>query len=223
MATTTESTQEQLTYKLGLQIFLTIAAIVFTMLFTLPKLETVNEQVETANIALENYDSMYKKGISKADLPAAAARVGNNSELIEIIKSAGDSLTPFITNSTSKPYIEWLKNATNENEADQAKLADMQAKINSIIPTLSPLMSTKTQNNNFPKSVTLREFVTFVEQNILAKFNIQSLSPLGIDGITYKENKDGVLENPVGEFTMDLSFKATNKNISELLTYIQGL
>lgn len=77
-------------------------------------------------------------------------------------------------------------------------------------------------NNRDSKSVTLREYIAFVEENILAKYQIESLSAIGIDGVKYQETKEGGLSHPVGELNMELNFKATNKNIIDLLNFIHS-
>lgn len=60
-----------------------------------------------------------------------------------------------------------------------------------------------------------------MEKKILAKYEIESLSPLGIDGVKYQETEEKGLENPVGTLNMELNFKASNKSIIELLNFIQ--
>lgn len=210
-------TREQLVYRVGLQIFLTLMAVVFTVVYTLPKLEAISEQNAETNAAIENYNSITNNGIPQTQLLSTINRIGNNSELAEIITRAGDKISTIITKQSTKPYLEWLKEEALKDDADRAALADAQAKINSIIPTLSPM-----SNNRNAESVTLREYITFIEQEILAKFNIESLAPLGIDGVKYEETEDGALSNPVGTFTVEMNFKTTNENIVKLLDFIKN-
>lgn len=84
----TQNIQEQLTYKLGLQIILIIAAIAFTALYTLPKLETANANIEQANLALEEFKNISENGIAKDKLISNIQSIGNDSELVEIVKEA---------------------------------------------------------------------------------------------------------------------------------------
>lgn len=217
MSNTIESTHEQLMYKAWLQVFFLIIAVALTLLFTLPKLQEVSAQAELANEKIEIYNNMYNNGIASQNLLNTIKSVGNNPELVEVVTKAWDAVNPIIAKTGSKPYLEWLKENSLNNDADRAKLADAQAKINSIIPTISPM-----SNHHDAKSVTLREYIGFIEEHILAKYEIESLSPLGIDGVKYQENKDAWLENPVGILTVELNFKASNKNIIELLNFIQA-
>lgn len=110
--------------------------------------------------------------------------------------------------------MTWLKENSISNENDIQKFSDGQAKINSIIPTISPI-----SHNRNTESITLREYITFIEKEILAKYNIESLSPLGIESVKYDE-QDGSLKNPVGEMKVDINFKTANRNIIELLDFL---
>ena len=180
-----ENTREQLTYKAGLQIFFLVVAFAITMLFTLPKLQEVSAQADLANAAVEKFANISNQWINSTNLISTINRIWNNSELVEIITKAWDDIIPIITKTGSKPYLEWLKENSLNDTADMAKLADAQAKINSIIPTISPI-----SNNRDLKSITLREYISFMEEHILAKYGIESTSPLGIDGVKYQEAEE---------------------------------
>lgn len=100
----------------------------------------------------------------------------------------------------------------NASEDAKIRLTSDEAKINSIIPTLSPLSNSQSGMN-----VTLRDYVSFLEQKILKDHNIVSMSPVGIDGVKYQEAENGGLSSPIGQFSADINFKATNANIKKLL------
>lgn len=57
----------------------------------------------------------------------------------------------------------------------------------------------------------------------MALNGVSSFSPIGITGVKYQEDKNGTLESPVGEFTAEFNFKATNGNIVKLLKAIYPL
>ena len=95
-------TREQLVYRVGLQIFLTLMAVVFTVVYTLPKLEAISEQNAETNAAIENYNSITNNGIPQTQLLSTINRIGNNSELAEVITRAGDKISTIILNGSQK-------------------------------------------------------------------------------------------------------------------------
>lgn len=147
------------------------------------------------------------------------SRVGNNSELFEIVTKNSTEVAPILTKKDpNAKYYDWLLSEMSASQEDRVKLIDAQAKINSIIPTLSPM-----SNNQNAASVSLRDYTVFIEKKFLKDFGIMSLSPLGIAGVKYQEDKDGGLSSPIGEFTADITFEATNGNIQKLLDFIDTL
>lgn len=208
------SIREQLTFKAWLQVFLIFAAVVFTFMYTLPKLDAIGLQVSQTNDAVTRYQQLEKDGIPFGSLVTTIQKVGDNKELTDLIsRSSTETQEAIKKDNPSEPYLSWVTNALSKSDKDRAILSDMRARVNSIVPTLSPV-----SNNMDENSVTLRDYITFMERDILRRFNIESLSPLGIDGITY-ENK-GDAANPIGHFQMDMNFSAPNKDVVAFLDYI---
>lgn len=209
----TSSIREQLTFKAGLQIFLVVASLLFTALYTLPTLETVGAQTEQTNAVIKKYEDIAANGISFSELESTAKSVGNNSKLIETLKKSPTDVANALKKEGNDPYFVWLTNAISNSSQYKNTLQNEKARINSIVPTLSPI-----SEHIDEESITLRDYIFFIEQNILKKFEIESLSPLGIDGVVYKETEGKV--DPIGNFGLDLSFKMSNYNIEKMLNYL---
>ncbi len=213
------SAQEQLKYTVGLQVGLTVLAVIFTMLYTLPKMEATSLQIEAANQAITAHDEILNNGISYDALPSVIANMENTVELSELVTKNGEKIIPFLVKTDpSKTYSDWLTDVMNTSEDDRIRIMDAQSKINSIIPTLSPL-----SRNQTIKSVTLRDYVTFVEKILLSNNGITSFSPIGISGVTYQETEEGGLAHPVGVFTTDIELETNNANIIKLLNLVSSL
>lgn len=230
----TQTIREQLTYKALLQIIFIIISILLTVLYTQPKLEEANQNVEQANIAIEKYNKLNKDGIEYWNLKGKIKNVGGYDSLIAVIDEniaevakqdkdtpneqkipkVEDVIKASWTNS-EKPYSEWLSYTIKTLNSDKENIKKEKEKINSILPTLSPVGDTTDET-----SITLRNYISYVEQNILKKFNILSFSPLGITGINYSENQKNS-KNPIGSFQMELNFDTTSGNIIKLLEYIK--
>jgi len=218
MATNQSSVREQLTYSAVLQIVLIAACVILLVYVILPKFNDIQAQTQQTNETIARYEETSTNGIAFSGIAAAAKAVGNNSELLEIIKNNEEATKEVIKKTSNAPYLEWLKDALKNSDEDRKKLALAKAKINSIIPTLSPISGNIDEVN-----ITLREYIEYVEQEILKKYSLKSSSPLGIDGVKY-DSPDATsgISNPIGHFDVTLNFEASNRNIINFLDYLKA-
>lgn len=86
--------------------------------------------------------------------------------------------------------------------------------MNSIIPTLSPV-----SGNIEGKNLTLKEYIRYIEQSILAKYNFESNMVLGLQGITFGVKEQGMPES-IGTFLFQIDFKGKNSDIASFIDYI---
>lgn len=63
---------------------------------------------------------------------------------------------------------------------DKKRLTQAKQKINSILPTMSPISNSVDEDY-----VTLKEYIKFIESKFLSAFDIQSNIVLGIQGVSY--------------------------------------
>lgn len=69
------SREEQLKYSVGLQVGLSVIAIVLTLVYTLPKMEEISAQTEITNQKIQDYESLLNTGIPYASLSSSITRV----------------------------------------------------------------------------------------------------------------------------------------------------
>lgn len=214
--------REQLTSIAILQILCLGGAGIFTVYYTLPKLEEISTQSKRTNEVIQKYESIETDGIPFGELVQTIESVGKNTELVEIIKKSPDDTKTAITKSGSAPYLSWLTNALQSSGDDQIKLEKAKAKINTIIPTLSPSINEKVQED----SITLKTYINYIEQSIIKKFSLDTNSPLGIEGINYTSddtsNGIGGINNAIGFFDLTLTFKTSNMNLGRFLDFIKN-
>lgn len=212
MATNNTSVQEQLTYSAILQIGSVIICALIFFIFILPRLQHINAQTERTNEVIGKYDSITQNGIAFSDLPAVITRVGNNNELQEIIKANDEAAKEVIQKTSDNlTYLAWLEYELRDKDKYEHALKEAKDKINTILPTLSPISGGIEENN-----ITLRDYIEFIETKILKEYSLESFSALGIDSIQYSESERDMI-NPIGYFDTTITFKATNKNIADLL------
>ena len=65
----------------------------------------------------------------------------------------------------AESYMSWLDGAIGASSTDKKKLAIKKARLNSILPTLNPV-----SNNLSEETVSMRRYISFVEENILKQF-----------------------------------------------------
>lgn len=94
-------------------------------------------------------------------------------ELVKIIQAAPKETESAIRKVGSGDYIVWLRSAIGNSEEDRRKLIQAKQKLNSILPTLSPIGSSIDEEN-----ITLKEYIRFIEGSILKAFDISSNIPL---------------------------------------------
>ena len=58
----------------------------------------------------------------------------------------------------------------------------------------------------------MKKYITFVEENIIKKFDIETSASLSLQNITYGK-KGTTMPEIVGSFDNEISFKSTNNNI----------
>lgn len=215
----THTQKEQLAFKIGLQLFFIIGSIIFTMLFTLPRLDEVGNLASAANATISNFEKLQKDGIPMAKLESTINRVGNNNELLDLVKKSPEETKVAIVKEGNEPYFKWLLNSRSKNEKDREILEKAKARINSIVPTISPRSGNINEHN-----ITLRDYVTFIEQSLLKKFQIESLSPIGITNVVYEKSdeKNKKPTNPIGFFQLQLAFSSTNQNIRNFIDFIHS-
>lgn len=208
---------DQLTYSAILQVSLVIVCGIIWFIYIIPTWQEINAQSDRTNETIQRYEDTVSEGIPFGELINAVNIVGNNNELIEIINQNVDATKNAIKKTGTWPYLAWLIDALQNSDEDREKLRIAKAKINSIIPTLSPV-----SGNIDEESITLREYIEYVERDILRAFRLESHSALGIDGLQYTESTETNKTNPIGYFDMNIAFKASNQNIMELLKYLRN-
>ena len=105
------SQKEHLTYTAIGQIFTLIAIALFSQQYIIPGISALSKQEDTAQVAIDKYETTLEKGISYVDLSGLLTKKADRAELIKIIQSDPNSAEDIIKKPTAveKRYSEWLK------------------------------------------------------------------------------------------------------------------
>lgn len=205
------SQKEHLTYTLILQVAILLGVVIVAWTYIFPGISKINAQQALTQESIEKYNTMKDSGISIDILGTKLAEIEWKEELLKLVRASPTETSVVINKgSSSSDYISWLNSAIAGSTEDKKKLEQAKKKINSILPTMSPISNTVDE-----EYITLKEYIKFIESEFLKKFDIQSNMVLWIQWVSY----DATQWN-VGTFDLRLEFKATNANIQNLITYV---
>ncbi len=69
------------------------------------------------------------------------------------------------------------------------------------------------------ENITLKEYILFIEREILKRFELDSNMSLGIQGLTYGNAWNGI-PTGIGTFDLVLNFKSSNERVKELIDFV---
>jgi hypothetical protein len=206
------SQKEHLTYTLILQCAIILGVAILGWIYIIPWIEQIRAHEQSTQSVIDKYTTVKENWIAYENLGGILATMKGKEELIKIIRAAPEETKTVIRKSIKWDYREWLSLQIASSEEDKKKLSQAKQKINSILPTMSPI-----SNSVDEEYITLKEYIRFIESNFLANFDIKSNIVLGIQWIDYPEE---ISNANVGTFELKLDFKATNTNIQKLITYV---
>lgn len=209
--------REQLMHTAVGQFALIVWVIIGTMLYTMPLYNQLSANVVATNEVIEDYKKLANNGIDYKQLEWLLGKTKWKEELIGIIQSAPLETQAVIKKVWGDPYLTWLVSEIGKSQEDKEKLAIKKARLNSILPTLNPI-----SNNISEDTVSLKKYISFVEENIIKRFNLDSNAALSIQNIKYG-TKWGAMPETIGSFENDISFKTTNGDIAKMIEYINNL
>jgi hypothetical protein len=211
----TNTQKESLIYSAIGQVIVIIGLIIFALYYILPGFQKIQENKDLAQSAYDSYITLKKEGIPYDVLVSTLAAMSERDDLRKIIQSAPEETKKILVSSGSSDYISWLQDNIWKTEWEKKSLKQAKQKINSIIPTMSPVSTYSDEDN-----ITLKEYIQFIENNILKAFNIDTNMALGIQWVAYGDSQSKMPKN-IWSFTLNLDFNSTNENIEKLIEFIQ--
>lgn len=210
------SQKEHLTYTAIGQVVILIGLGIFAYQYIMPGISEIKALTQTTQSAITWYNTTVKDGINYTGLSKLLEGKSERAELVKIIQSDSKTAQEIIKKpaTTQSEYLAWLKWEIGKSESDKNILKIEKAKLNSIIPTMSPL-----SNNIEEENITLKQYVRFIENDILKKFNFDSNIVIGMQGISFWTKWSGIPEN-LGMFSFQLDFKWANSDISRFISYV---
>lgn len=214
----TNSQKEHLTYTLIWQIVTLVALGILTSSYILPGFDKISTNITAANAQIEKYKAVEKDWLSFEEVSTLVSSKGEYAELLKIMNSDAAGTREVLKKTAPEElYLDWIKESINNSTDDQNIITQYKVKLNSIIPTLNPISGNTTEDN-----ITLKTYIKFIETQILKKFSLDANLVLWMDGINVGSSATSWMPENVGTFELQISFKATNKNISDFIAYINN-
>jgi hypothetical protein len=188
--------------------------IIFSLYYILPGVQKIEENKTNALQVFENYNALKKSGVPFDWIIPLLAQMPDRKELLKIIQSAPEETKKVIVNTGSEDYVSWLQVNLWNTDAEKKSLREAKQKINSILPTMSPISNYSDEDN-----ITLKDYIRFVENKILKTFGIENNMSLGIQWVAYGDATNKIPKN-IGTFWISLDFSTTNANIQRLIEFI---
>lgn len=211
------SQKEHLTYTAIGQVLIIVGAIIVIFSYVVPWFKTIDSRLQAANEVIQDFKTTEANGLSFEQLSKVLSAMKGKEELIAIINAApANEVRQVIKKEGTDKYLNWLREAISKSDDDRRKLVQIKQKINSILPTLSPMSSNIDEEN-----ITLKQYIRFIEGSILKEFNFDSNVVLGLQWINYGDGKWAVPKS-IGTFDLSFDFDSTNGNILKFLNYINN-
>lgn len=212
----TNSQKEHLTYTAIGQGAVLIGLIIWTTSYVLPWLDKIWQNIETANASVTAYNEVEKNGISYESLKTLISGRPEYTELWKIMSTDVEWTTETIKKVWNDKYLDWLKKSIWSSAEDKNILLQEKKKLNSILPTLSPISWNIEEEN-----ITLKVYIKYIETQIIKKFNLDTELALWISTITPWMGTDGIPKN-IWSISLQISFRAKNKDILAFINYLNN-
>lgn len=187
----------------------------FIWFYTFPKYTELSASVQDTNALIRSYNTTESSGIPYNQLRDVINTSWGGKELLWIVQNYQKETEEAIKKVGNLSYLKWLDEMIGDTTDSQALAID-QAKLSSIIPTLSPI-----NNGVDTDAISLKKFISFIEDNIIRQFGLESNTAIGIQNIKYGDGT--VIPKTIGSFDSEISFTALNNDIWKMLAYVNTL
>ena len=209
------SQREHLTYTFIWQIVTIFAVWLIIWSYVIPGFAKTNETLGKADKAISNFKSAKIEWYSYEQITGILAGLSDKEELIKIMQATPNESRIALRKEWNGEYLPWLKNAINASDEDKRRLIQAKKKINSILPTLSPISWSIDEEN-----ITLKQYIKFIEWRLIRDFDLWSNITLWIQSLSFGNPWNWIPQN-IGTFDLRLDFKTSNQKIQNFINFIK--
>lgn len=212
--------KDRLTKGIVLNVLVFVGCVMYVIVSIVPKYGEIGIMTTKANSIITSITSLQKDGVDRNLFIELLNQQGKKKEVPDIVFADPEKLSMVLAKpaTTNKDYLSWLSEENGKvNDLDK-EIQENDAILGNIIPIFvnSPALNTSDDIGN---QITLTNFISYVEKDILGKYTLASYAPLGISNITFPEKKDTPVN--IGSFKITLDFTGKNSNIIALVDALQ--
>lgn len=215
---------------------LILLLLLFLGLYLVPWHADYSQKTVEANELYQSYNKLKYNGIEINDLQRIFAKHSSNKAIKDSLKDKDKLVNILKKNNSSLEYMTWINNELAKQAQFNQEIKNNEAILWNILPVFYQYWNSyNSESTQIQYQITLENFTSFVENDILKQYDIDSYSPIGIDNITFDKSgpKNNINESIINDtnnwgvssiwsFVLDIDFQAKNSQISQMIEYIQN-
>ncbi|HRI35812.1 MAG TPA: hypothetical protein PK765_01780 [bacterium] len=181
--------------------------------------QPIIDEANTLNASIQNIKA---HGLTVAEFTTISKKINSDSSSTDIAQDKGK-----LQKALTKPrdfrgdYLAWLADEMKLSEKRGIEIDRNERILRSILPSfISADKQTAGSLATTGETLTLENFIEYVETNILRRFNIQSNASVGINGMEFEENTAGTLN--IGSFIVRIDFQGEIEDIRKMIEFLQS-
>lgn len=210
--------REHLMYTMVGQISILAFGISWIFYYIFPWYEIIQAKVDHTNTTIQWYYHIKANWLSTTDLQQLTWTDIRYEELRKLVASSSLQIDPILIKKGDKDqeYLKWIKNQLSESEEERNAVVAARAAINGILPTMTSIGGSIQE-----RTLSVRDFILFMEEDIFQAFKLSGTQPIGINGINFAQ--DPSLPLGVGYLDFDIPLKWSKDEISNRICTINEM
>ena len=177
-------------------------------------LASLESQVNATRTVLA---SLKSDGVDATSFSDLLARYNRKKDVSDLILSDTEKLNTILKKPAWGDYLSWLVSENAKSSIFQVEIDNNNRILWNIIPVYVNAQSANA--SSIGNQITLTNFVSYVEKDILGKYALESYAPLGIGSIAFSNEKKSSVN--IGSFQITIDFKWRHNNIMALVDSLQ--
>ena len=181
----------------------TVVIIIAAYNYILPKYTELSAQGTQINATLATLASLKNNGVNADSFIDLLTRYNRKKEIADLVLSDKEKLNTILKKPAGVDYLSWLISENSKASAFQTEIDINNRILGNIIPVYVNAQSANA--SSIGNQITLTNFISYVEKDILGKYSLESYAPIGIGNIAFSNEKKSAVN--IGTFQITIDFK----------------
>lgn len=153
-----------------------IAIAIYIFISIMPKYDAIGAVVDEINDVYSKITALHSNGVDTASFSELLTKYGRKKEISDVILSDTTTLNKILKKTGGKDYLDWLVSENKKVPALNTEIQNNERILGNIIPVYANTQSAAI--TDIGNQITLSSFVSYVEKDILGKYELSSYAPL---------------------------------------------